>query len=486
MTVKLARLLEKVDYELIQGSLDTEVTDLAYDSRKITKGMLFVAIDGTVVDGHKFIPDVVKRGAAVLVTEKEAEIPDETVTVVRVTNGREALSRMSQAYFDYPAEKMTSIGITGTKGKSTTTYMIRDIIEKSGKTCGIVGTIGIYIKGTVTPTEHTTPESYDLQKAFADMVEAGCDYMVMEVSSQGIKMDRVAGMHFNYGVFTNLSPDHIGPNEHKDFDEYLHCKSRLFQMCDTGIVNTDDPHWQEIVKDASCVIRSFGTKEADMTATEIEHINHNGDLSMKFCAEGLLDGDITVGLPGRFNIYNGMCAACTGALLGMPRDVILHALEHVEVRGRVEHIPTGRGFSVLIDFAHNGVSTESVLTTLREYDPRRIIAIFGCGGNRSKLRRYEMGEAVGRLAELAIVTSDNPRTEDVMDIIEDIKVGLAKTEGEYVVIPDRQEAVNYAVDHAEKGDMIILLGKGHEEYQEINGVKHHYSEREAVANALAR
>lgn len=486
MTVKLARLLEKLDYELIQGSLDTEVTDLAYDSRKITKGMLFVAIDGTVVDGHKFIPDVVKRGAAVLVTEKEAEIPDETVTVVRVTNGREALSRMSQAYFDYPAEKMTSIGITGTKGKSTTTYMIRDIIEKSGKTCGIVGTIGIYIKGTVTPTEHTTPESYDLQKAFADMVEAGCDYMVMEVSSQGIKMDRVAGMHFNYGVFTNLSPDHIGPNEHKDFDEYLHCKSRLFQMCDTGIVNTDDPHWQEIVKNASCEIRSFGTKEADMTATEIEHINHNGDLSMKFRAKGLLDGDITVGLPGRFNIYNGMCAACTGALLGMPRDVILHALEHVEVRGRVEHIPTGRGFSVLIDFAHNGVSTESVLTTLREYDPRRIIAIFGCGGNRSKLRRYEMGEAVGRLAELAIVTSDNPRTEDVMDIIEDIKVGLAKTEGEYVVIPDRQEAVNYAVDHAEKGDMIILLGKGHEEYQEINGVKHHYSEREAVANALAR
>ncbi len=486
MTVKLARLLEKLDYELIQGSLDTEVTDLAYDSRKITKGMLFVAIDGTVVDGHKFIPDVVKRGAAVLVTEKEAEIPDETVTVVRVTNGREALSRMSQAYFDYPAEKVTSIGITGTKGKSTTTYMIRDIIEKSGKTCGIVGTIGIYIKGTVTPTEHTTPESYDLQKAFADMVEAGCDYMVMEVSSQGIKMDRVAGMHFNYGVFTNLSPDHIGPNEHKDFDEYLHCKSRLFQMCDTGIVNTDDPHWQEIVKNASCEIRSFGTKEADMTATEIEHINHNGDLSMKFRAKGLLDGDITVGLPGRFNIYNGMCAACTGALLGMPRDVILHALEHVEVRGRVEHIPTGRGFSVLIDFAHNGVSTESVLTTLREYDPRRIIAIFGCCGNRSKLRRYEMGEAVGRLAELAIVTSDNPRTEDVMDIIEDIKVGLAKTEGEYVVIPDRQEAVNYAVDHAEKGDMIILLGKGHEEYQEINGVKHHYSEREAVANALAR
>lgn len=483
--VKLAKLLEKVDYQLIQGSLDTEVADIAYDSRKIKKGMLFLAIAGTVVDGHKFIPDVIERGASVVVVERDIEIANEDITLVKVDNGRAALSRMSAAYFDYPAQKMVSIGITGTKGKSTTTYMVRDIIEKSGKTCGIVGTIGVAIKGKVTPTEHTTPESYDLQKYFHDMVEAGCDYMVMEVSSQGIKMDRVAGMEFDYGVFTNLSPDHIGPNEHKDFDEYLMCKSKLFQMCRVGIVNADDEHWKDIVKDATCEIKTYGTAEADMTASDIEHINQAGDLSMKFHASGLLEGDVIVGLPGKFNVYNGMCAACVGALLGMPRDIILHALEHVEVRGRVENVPTGRGFSVLIDFAHNGVSTESVLKTLRGYNPGRIIAIFGCGGNRSKLRRYEMGEAVGKLAELAIVTSDNPRTEDVMDIIEDIKVGLAKTEGEYVVIPDRQEAVNYAVSHAKDGDMIILLGKGHEEYQEIQGVKYHYSEREAVANALA-
>lgn len=483
--VKLTKLLEKVDYQLIQGSLDTEVADIAYDSRKIKKGMLFLAIAGTVVDGHKFIPDVIERGASVVVVERDIEIADKDITVVRVDNGRAALSRISAAYFDYPAQKMVSIGITGTKGKSTTTYMVRDIIEKSGKTCGIVGTIGVAIKGKVTPTEHTTPESYDLQKYFHDMVEAGCEYMVMEVSSQGIKMDRVAGMEFDYGVFTNLSPDHIGPNEHKDFDEYLMCKSKLFQMCRVGIVNADDEHWKDIVKDATCEIKTYGTAEADMTASNIEHINQAGDLSMKFHASGLLEGDVIVGLPGKFNVYNGMCAACVGALLGMPRDIILHALEHVEVRGRVENVPTGRGFSVLIDFAHNGVSTESVLKTLRGYNPGRIIAIFGCGGNRSKLRRYEMGEAVGKLAELAIVTSDNPRTEDVMDIIEDIKVGLAKTEGEYVVIPDRQEAVNYAVSHAKDGDMIILLGKGHEEYQEIQGVKYHYSEREAVANALA-
>ena len=483
--MKLCKLLERMEYELVQGSLDTDVQDIAYDSRKIKEGMLFVAIAGTVVDGHKFIPDVVAKGASVIVVERDIDLPDPKVTVVKVSNGRLALSYLSQAYFDYPARKMVSIGITGTKGKSTTTYMVRDIIEKSGKTCGIVGTIGVSIKGKVTPTEHTTPESYDLQKYFYDMVEAGCDYMVMEVSSQGVKMDRVAGMHFDYGVFTNITPDHIGPNEHADFDEYLWCKSRLFTMCDVGIVNKEDPHWKEIVKDATCVVKTFGESHADLVATAIEHVNQDGNLSMRFHAEGILKGDVIVGLPGRFNIYNGMCAACIGALLDLPHSVILHALEHVEVRGRVENVPTGQGFSVLIDFAHNGVSTESVLKTLREYNPKRMIAIFGCGGNRSKLRRYEMGEAVGNLADLAVVTSDNPRTEDVMDIVEDIKVGLAKTTGEYVVIPDRQEAVSYAINLAEDGDMIVLLGKGHEEYQEINGVKHHYSEREAVANALA-
>ena len=484
--VNLKKLLEKMDYELIQGSLETEVSDIAYDSREIQSGMLFVAIAGTVQDGHKYIPDVVDRGASVVVAERDVAIVDNEVTVVRVSNGRAALSYLSQAYFDYPASKMTTIGITGTKGKSTITYMVRDIIEKSGKICGVVGTIGVAVNGKVTPTEHTTPESYDLQKYFYEMAEAGCDYAVMEVSSQGIKMDRVAGMQFDYGVFSNITPDHIGPNEHADFDEYLWCKSRLFTMCRIGIVNKDDEHWQDIVKDAACEIKTYGESDADLTASAVEHVNMDGTLSMKFHASGILEGDVIVGLAGQFNIANAMCAACVGTLLGMPHNVILHALEHVKVRGRLENVPTGRGFSVLIDFAHNGISTESVLKTLRGYNPSRIIAIFGCGGNRSKLRRYEMGEAVGNLAELAIVTSDNPRTEDVMDIIEDIKVGLAKTEGEYIVIPDRQEAVNYAVDHARNGDMIILLGKGHEEYQEINGVKHHYSEREAVENALAR
>ncbi|MCM1244514.1 MAG: UDP-N-acetylmuramoyl-L-alanyl-D-glutamate--2,6-diaminopimelate ligase [Roseburia sp.] len=486
----LEKLIADTEYELLQGTLDKEVADIAYDSRKVKENVMFVAIEGTVVDGHKFIPGAIEAGAGVVVLEKDTAIENKDVTVLKVKNARKALSLMSAAYFDYPAKKMITVGITGTKGKSTTEHMVRDIIEKSGKRCGIIGTVGAFMNGKAVPTEHTTPESYELQKLFSMMVEEGCEYMVMEVSSQGIKMDRVAGIKFDYGVFTNLSPDHIGPGEHADFEEYLSCKAELFRRCRTGILNRDDEHYEEIVKNATCQIMTFSAKEegeeAELMAREIRHVTKGGELSMEFQAEGVLNGQIIVGLPGRFNVYNALCAACTGVALGMPQEVILHALEHVQVRGRVEVMPVSDEFAVLIDFAHNGVSSESVLSTLREYNPHRIVSIFGCGGNRSKVRRYEMGEVIGKMSELAIITSDNPRREDVMDIIEDIKVGMAKSDGNYVVIPDREEAVAYALEHAEKGDMIILLGKGHEEYQEINGVKHHYSEREAVVKGMKK
>ena len=295
--MKLEQVLAEVNYEVLQGSLDKEVADIAYDSRKVKKDVMFVAIEGTVVDGHKFIDSAVAQGAGVVVVEKRVEVADKDVTVVLVKNGRVALSLMSAAYFGYPAKKMITVGITGTKGKSTTETMVRDIIEKSGKTVGIIGTIGAFMKGKAIVTENTTPESYELQKLFAMMVENGCEYMVMEVSSQGIKMDRVAGMHFNYGIFTNITPDHIGPNEHADFNEYLYCKSRLFTMCDVGIVNRDDPHWKEMIKDATCEIKTYGTEDADMTATEIEHVNNEGNLCMKFHANGLLNGDIIVWNP---------------------------------------------------------------------------------------------------------------------------------------------------------------------------------------------
>ncbi len=485
--MRLEQILTDVEYKILQGTLDKDVADIAYDSRKTVKGGMFVAIQGTLVDGHNFIVSAVEAGTEVIVVEKETDVENRDITVLMVESGRKALSLMSAAYFDYPAKKMITVGITGTKGKSTTEHMVRDIIEKSGKTCGIIGTVGAFMNGKSVPTEHTTPESYELQKLFAMMVKEGCEYMVMEVSSQGIKMDRVAGIEFDYGVFTNISPDHIGPGEHENFEEYLSCKAELFRRCKTGIINRDDEHYDDIVKHATCRIVTFGTsEEADMRAHDIRHVSKGGELSMEFQAEGVMKGEIVVGLPGRFNIYNALCAACTGVALGMPKEVILHALEHVKVQGRVEVMPVSEDFSVLIDFAHNGVSSESVLSTLREYNPHRIVSIFGCGGNRSKVRRYEMGEVIGRMSELAIITSDNPRRENVMDIIEDIKVGMEKSEGAYVVIPDREEAVVYALKHAEKGDMIILLGKGHEEYQEINGVKYHYSDREAIVKGMKK
>lgn len=488
--MKLKQIVADIEYELLQGTLERDVEDLAYDSRKVVPNGMFVAIAGTVQDGHEYIGQAVQAGASVIVAERHVTVEDAGVTVIRVENGRKALSLMSAAYFGYPAKKMVTIGITGTKGKSTTAHMVQQILERCGKACGVIGTVGILIHGKpadVKSSTPTTPESYELQKIFAMMVEAGCEYMVMEVSSQGIKMDRVAGIEFDYGVFTNLTPDHIGPGEHENFEEYLACKAELFCRCKTGILNCDDPHYGDMVKNAGCDIITVGiSPEADLSARDIQNVKDGGELSMRFALCGKSEGEMRIGLPGRFNVYNALCAVGVGLAVGIPGEEIRPSLERIQVRGRIETVPVSDDFSVLIDFAHNGVSAESVLSTLREYEPHRIVSIFGCGGNRSKLRRYEMGEVIGRLSELAIITSDNPRRENVMDIIEDIKVGMAKSDGNYVVIPDREEAVAYALEHAEPGDLIILLGKGQEEYQEINGVKHHYSEREAVVKGMKK
>lgn len=481
----LRQLLDKLDYQLVKGSLDTEVSDIVYDSRKVCPGSMFVCIVGAVADGHRFISDAVAKGAGVLVVEREVEV-EADVTVICVKSSRKAMSYLSAAFFDYPARKMVTVGITGTKGKTTTSHMIRTVLEKAGKKCGVIGTNGAFIGDEKIETQNTTPESYELHRLFHHMVEKGCEYMVMEVSSQGLKLDRTAGIEFDYGVFENITPDHIGPTEHADFDEYLYCKSLLFTQCRVGIINRDDEHWQEILKDNTCErIVTFGTeKTADLYATDICHVAGKGELSMKFRAGGLFEGDIIVGLPGRFNILNAMCAICVCVELGIERNDILHALEHVKVRGRVEKVPVSEDFTVLIDYAHNEVSSRSILTTLREYNPGRIVSIFGCGGNRSRDRRFTMGEAIGELSDLSIITADNSRTENVLDIIEDIKVGMKKSGGNYVEIPDRQEAVTYAIKHAKKGDLIILIGKGHEDYQEINGVKYHFDDREAVAKAM--
>lgn len=461
--------------------------DIIYDSRKIAPETMFVCMVGAVTDGHKYIPDAIDKGASVIVLEREeeaAQIP-ENITVLKVASARLALALMSAALFDHPARKLVTIGLTGTKGKTTTTYMIKKVLEMAGKKVGLIGTIGAMIGEEHLPSKNTTPESYELHRMFAAMVEAGCEYVVMEVSSQGLKLDRTAGILFDYGIFTNLSPDHIGPAEHASFEEYMECKSLLFRQCRIGIVNADDEHVDGILKGHTCEVKTFSAeKEADLMASDIGFINEDGKLGMHFKVSGCMDCQAKVHIPGRFSVYNSMVTMLVCHLAGISDEAILEGLSKVQVKGRVEMLPVSKDYTLIIDYAHNEVSTRSVLTTLMEYHPKRLICVYGGGGNRSKLRRYDMGEVTGEMADLCVLTCDNPRDEEIRDINNDIKVGLARSNGKYIEIDDRKEAIAYCMKNAKPGDMIVLLGKGHEDYQEIKGVKYHFDEREAVAEIL--
>ena len=485
--MKLSKICEEIVYTLLQGSLETEVRDIIYDSRKIAPETMFVCMVGAVTDGHKYIPDAIDKGASVIVLEREeeaAQIP-ENITVLKVASARLALALMSAALFDYPARKLVTIGLTGTKGKTTTTYMIKKVLEMAGKKVGLIGTIGAMIGEEHLPSKNTTPESYELHRMFAAMVEAGCEYVVMEVSSQGLKLDRTAGILFDYGIFTNLSPDHIGPAEHASFEEYMECKSLLFRQCRIGIVNADDEHVEGILKGHTCEVKTFSAeKEADLMASDIGFINEDGKLGMHFKVSGCMDCQAKVHIPGRFSVYNSMVTMLVCHLAGISDEAILEGLSKVQVKGRVEMLPVSKDYTLIIDYAHNEVSTRSVLTTLMEYHPKRLICVYGGGGNRSKLRRYDMGEVTGEMADLCVLTCDNPRDEEIRDINNDIKVGLARSNGKYIEIDDRKEAIAYCMKNAKPGDMIVLLGKGHEDYQEIKGVKYHFDEREAVAEIL--
>ena len=486
--MKLSKICEKIKYECLQGSMDAEVRDIIYDSRKIAKETMFVCMVGAVTDGHKYIPDAVEKGASVIVVERDeeaAQIPG-TITVLKVESARYALALMSAALFDYPAEKLITIGLTGTKGKTTTTYMIKNVLEAAGKKVGLIGTIGAMIGDEKIPSKNTTPESYELHRMFASMVEAGCEYAVMEVSSQGLKMDRTAGIMFDYGVFTNLSPDHIGPNEHKDFDDYLRCKSLLLKQCKVGIVNRDDEHFEKIIEGHTCSLETYGfSPEADLRAEDAKLVGGKGYLGISYHLKGLLDFHVEIDIPGKFSIYNSLTAIAICRHFKVSEENILKALKVAKVKGRIEMVKVSDDFTLMIDYAHNAMALESLLTTLKEYHPHRLVCLFGCGGNRSKLRRYEMGEVSGKLADLTIITSDNPRDEEPQAIIDDIKIGMAKTDGKYVEIPDRKEAIAYAIHHGEPGDIIVLAGKGHEDYQEIKGKKYPMDERVLIADILA-
>lgn len=483
---KLSYLLEKLTYECVSGSVDRDITAVCYDSRKVMPGALFICIEGANFDGHSVAAEMVEKGAGCLVVSKDVVVPEGSdVTVIKVKDTRYAMAFISAAYFNHPADKMKVIGITGTKGKTTTTYMVKSILENAGMKVGLVGTIETIIGEKKIPALNTTPESYILQEYFAQMVEAGCDAVVMEVSSQGLMMHRTQGFVFDLGIFTNLEPDHIGPNEHSSFEEYMACKGLLFKQCKVGIVNADDKHVNDLLAGHTCEIETYGFGAgADLRAENVELYRENGELGVKFTVTGKLNTSVKVPSPGRFSVYNALTAIAICRHFNVEDERMKEALLKAHVKGRIEMIPVSPEFSLMIDYAHNAMALESLLTTLKEYNPGRLVCLFGCGGNRSKLRRFEMGEVSGKLADLTIITSDNPRFEKPEDIIADIRTGIAKTTGDYVEIVNRKEAIAYAIQNGKPGDIIVLAGKGHEDYQEIEGKKYPMDERVLIREIL--
>lgn len=490
--MKLLDLLEKLNYKCIQGRPDTDISAVVYDSRKVVPGCLFICIEGVQFDGHDFAGEAVRQGAAALLISRVPPEPlgqgnpDRTDTaLILVEDTRYAMAFISAAWFGHPARKLKVIGITGTKGKTTTAYLVKSVLENTGRKVGLIGTIETIIGEEHQQAKNTTPESYILQEDFAKMAEAGVDTVVMEVSSQALKLHRTQGFIFDYGIFTNLEPDHIAPGEHESFEEYLNCKSLLFRQCRVGIINGDDVHGAKVTEGHSCELETYGMGENCMLRAEnLRLIRDPGSLGAEFDLAGLMDFHVRMPFPGKFSVYNALCAIAVCRHFQVEISHIRRGLEQAKVKGRIEKVPISDQFTLLIDYAHNAMALESLLSTLRQYNPGRLVCVFGCGGNRSRERRFEMGEVSGRLADFTVITSDNPRFEEPQAIIDDIKTGMLKTRGKYLEICDRREAIAYAVSHAREGDLIVLAGKGHEDYQEIRGVKYPMDERVIIRELL--
>ena len=484
--MKVFELVKDFEYEVINGDLNREISTLVSDNRKLTKDCVFVCIEGANFDGHSVVNDAFRCNAAAVIVMKNVEVPENINTaVIKVKDTREALALASAAYFSYPTKEIKVIGVTGTKGKTTTTYLIKSILENAGYKVGLIGTIETIIGDEHIPSKNTTPESYVLQETFRKMADNGIEVCVMEASSQGFLMKRTLGTEFEIGIFTNLEPDHIGPNEHDSFENYMECKSMLFRQCKAGILNADDEHLEGILKGHTCEVFTYGMSEnADYRASNVKLFEEKGVLGISFSVNGRINTDVAIDMPGKFSLYNALTAVSVCSYLGIKEDAIKSALKSAKVKGRIEMVPVSDDFTLMIDYAHNAMALESLLTTLKEYESGRLVCVFGCGGNRAKSRRFEMGEVSGRLADFTIITSDNPRFEEPLDIIADIVTGIEKTDGEYIKIPDRKEAIKYAIENGRKGDIIVLAGKGHEDYQEIKGVKYPMDERVLISEVL--
>ena len=486
--MQLKELLVGLEGLKVRGNLDIEITNIDKDSRNIKEKGLFVAIKGFETDGNEYIQAAIENGAVAVVLEEGVtadivkKIPVD-VTVVVAKDTRYALAICSCNFYQNPSRKFKLIGVTGTKGKTTSTFMIKKILEKAGKKVGLIGTIAIYIGDKkLEDSDRTTPESNKLQEIFAKMVEEGVDTVVMEVSSQSLKLHRVAGCDFDIGVFTNFSEDHISPKEHPDMEDYFSSKVKLFKMCKSAFINADDYHVAKVTKLVpECDIKTYGIDNfCNVLAKDITITNAYVDFRVKI---GMKNERIKTGIPGRFSVYNSLAAICIAEKLGANADQIKEALEEVRVPGRSELVNNKKDLTIMIDYAHSPESLESILNAVKSYTRGRVISLFGCGGDRDASKRPIMGEISGRIADFTIITSDNPRTEDPEKIVEQIEEGIKKTKGKYTVVVDRIEAIKTAIKMADKKDIIVLAGKGHEPYQEINGVKYPFDER-IIVNSI--
>lgn len=483
--MKLLEILQGIDFSCSKTIENSEINDIIYDSRKATNDTIFVCIKGFVSDGHGYAPDVYNKGVRIFVAEDTLNLPNDA-TIIYVKDTRKFLALASANFFGKPAEKLNTIGITGTKGKTSISFMLKSIYESAGHKVGIMGSTGVYIGDRFYDTANSTPESYLIHKYYRQMLDEGCDTAIIEATSQGFKLDRTYGINFDTAIFSNLSPDHIGENEHKDFDEYLNCKKMIFNQCKRAVVNKDSDDYDRIIGGVKCPIHtvSSGT-DANFMFSKPEFSSSANKLETKFvCNDNAEKHTIELNTPGYFSLYNAILAIAVARLDNIKYEAIKEGLSVAFVKGRMEIVPIDKDFTVIIDFAHNEFSVKTLFETMKLYNPPRIVSVFGCGGNRSKLRRYGMGEVIGANSDLSIITSDNSRFEDVNDIISDILIGMHKTDGKYKVIPDRCNAIKEALREARKGDVILLIGKGHEMYEEIKGVKYPFDERQVVFESL--
>ena len=479
--MKLKDLLQGLEPLTIHADLEQEITGVCYDSRQVQPGHLFVAISGFATDGHRFIPMALEKGAAVIFCE---QIPAQECSYVQLPSTRKALALAGANWFGHPAEQMTMIGVTGTNGKTTSTYLLKHILEQTqGAKVGLVGTIQNMIGDEVLYTERTTPESFELQALFRQMLDAGCTHVIMEVSSHALVLDRVGGVRFRTGIFTNLTHDHL--DFHHTMEEYRKAKSMLFSVCDYGVINVDDAYAAKIVEEARCPVLTYsaGKTQADLCASEAEL---HADCVRFLASYQDKTENMELGIPGAFSVYNALGVIGAALTMGVSLEQIADSLATARgVKGRAEVVPTpGKDYTVLIDYSHTPDSLENILHTTREFCKGRLIAVFGCGGDRDPIKRPIMGRIAAQLADLVVVTSDNPRTEDPMKILDQILVGVQELDTPHMVIENRRQAIRWAMDNAGAGDVIVLAGKGHETYQEIGHEKFHLDEREEVAAHL--